>query len=324
MSQLAVGVPRAVAWRRRVRRARRRHRWRSLGETLSNLYMLLWLVGVYGVGLLPALREHFRTVRTLPAAAASARYWIVVAVLLAGARPARPAIRAGGPPLAPPHPGGVAPTVCPPATPAAHGCVPMIRLPFVPLAAALVDIDHFQLINGTLGHDAGDEALQAVDEVVEMIGESPLAGTLAVTTGSLGPALAIALRTTGSRRIAAAFPAVLVRLELLRRRHRGARVSAIWSSGSPDARASATSSWMSGSESKSRRRRYVAARRCRRRSSCRGWGWLSTRRSKARSQGASSRSPETTRSTAPARRRQAPPPSSAASTGASRASGAGP
>ena len=102
MSQLAVGVPRAVAWRRRVRRARRRHRWRSLGETLSNLYMLLWLVGVYGVGLLPALREPLRTVRTLPAAAASARYWIVVAVLLAGARPALPAARAMGPPLAPP------------------------------------------------------------------------------------------------------------------------------------------------------------------------------------------------------------------------------
>jgi len=68
----------------------------------------------------------------------------------------------------------------------------------------------------------------AVDELVEAIGERPLAGILAVTRGSVVPAVAIAQRTTGTRRIAAAQPALMTRVQLLRSRPRGVSVSAIW------------------------------------------------------------------------------------------------
>jgi Family of unknown function (DUF6297) len=95
-------APRAGAWRTRLRRARRRHRRRSLGETLSNLYMLLWLVFVYGVALVPTVREHLRSTATMDPATGAARYWIVVAVLLAGAGLAWEAMRAMGPLLATP------------------------------------------------------------------------------------------------------------------------------------------------------------------------------------------------------------------------------
>jgi len=98
---VALRVPRARAWRTRLRRARRRHRRRSLGDTLSNLYMLLWLVLVYGVALVPSLREHLRSVSMAPGTAA-ARYWIVVAVLLAGAGVTWQGMRTVGPLLATP------------------------------------------------------------------------------------------------------------------------------------------------------------------------------------------------------------------------------
>jgi NADPH:quinone reductase-like Zn-dependent oxidoreductase len=68
----------------------------------------------------------------------------------------------------------------------------------------------------------------AAAELVELIGDSPLAGTLAITAGSIVPSLAIASRTSGSRRIATARPAPLVRIESLGRRRRGVRMSSIW------------------------------------------------------------------------------------------------
>jgi hypothetical protein len=97
----AVAVPRARAWRTRLYRARRRHRDRSLGETLTNLYMLLWVVAVYGGALLTTVQDHLRS----PAGAAGVvaeRYWIAVAVLLAGAGLAWQGMRALGPLLATP------------------------------------------------------------------------------------------------------------------------------------------------------------------------------------------------------------------------------
>lgn len=68
----------------------------------------------------------------------------------------------------------------------------------------------------------------AADELVKLIGNSPLAGTLAVTVGSLAPAVSIASRTSGSRRIATTMPAALVRIQTLGRLNRGIRVSSIW------------------------------------------------------------------------------------------------
>lgn len=68
----------------------------------------------------------------------------------------------------------------------------------------------------------------AVDEVIEAIGETQLAGILAVTRGSVVPAIAIARQTNGTGPIAAAQPALMTRIQLLRSPPRGISVSAIW------------------------------------------------------------------------------------------------
>ncbi|OPG13492.1 zinc-binding alcohol dehydrogenase family protein [Microbispora sp. GKU 823] len=68
----------------------------------------------------------------------------------------------------------------------------------------------------------------AVDEIVDRIGDSPLAGTLAIGSGSLAPAVAIASRTTGSKRVASAQPEWLVRIRPPWARRPGVRVSGIW------------------------------------------------------------------------------------------------
>jgi hypothetical protein len=67
-----------------------------------------------------------------------------------------------------------------------------------------------------------------VADLVEAIADESLAGVLAVTRGSVRPAVAIARRTAGARRIAAAQPALMTRIELLRTRSRGVAVTAIW------------------------------------------------------------------------------------------------
>jgi NADPH:quinone reductase-like Zn-dependent oxidoreductase len=68
----------------------------------------------------------------------------------------------------------------------------------------------------------------AVDEIVDWIGDSPLAGTLAIGSGSLRRAIAIASRTTGSKRVAAAQPELLARIQSWRAPRLGVRVSGIW------------------------------------------------------------------------------------------------
>jgi hypothetical protein len=68
----------------------------------------------------------------------------------------------------------------------------------------------------------------AVGELVDQIGHSPLAGTLAIGSGSLARTVTIASRTTGSRRIATVAPALLTRIQALRARRTGVRISSIW------------------------------------------------------------------------------------------------
>ncbi|GLY83847.1 zinc-binding alcohol dehydrogenase family protein [Actinoallomurus iriomotensis] len=68
----------------------------------------------------------------------------------------------------------------------------------------------------------------AVREIVDRIGDSPLAGTLAIGSGSLVPAVAIASRTNGGKRVASAQPESVTRLRGPRARRRGVRVSGIW------------------------------------------------------------------------------------------------
>ena len=69
-----------------------------------------------------------------------------------------------------------------------------------------------------------------VDEIADRIGDSPLAGTLAITPGSLPPAVKIASRLPGSKRVASARPGPLTQLRARRARRLGVQVSIIWGS----------------------------------------------------------------------------------------------
>lgn len=71
-------------------------------------------------------------------------------------------------------------------------------------------------------------AKDAEHQVVSAIGDSPLAGTLAITGGSLPPTLAIAARLPGSKRLASAQPGNVLRLQMLGRRRHGVHLSGIW------------------------------------------------------------------------------------------------
>jgi NADPH:quinone reductase-like Zn-dependent oxidoreductase len=68
----------------------------------------------------------------------------------------------------------------------------------------------------------------AVDELIAAIGDSPLAGSIAIGRGSLRPCIRIAALTSGSRRVASAMIGPLISLEALRGRARGVHVSTIW------------------------------------------------------------------------------------------------
>lgn len=74
----------------------------------------------------------------------------------------------------------------------------------------------------------------AVDEIVDWVGDSPLAGTLAITPGSLPPAVKIASRVTGSKRVASARPGPLTQLRARRARRHGVQVSIVWGSSLKD------------------------------------------------------------------------------------------
>lgn len=97
----AAAPPSARVWRKHLRAARRDHHARSLGDVLTDLYMLLWLLAVYGGALVAAVRRHLHTAPGAQRPGAET-YWIGVAVLLAVAGLAWRAARAVGPLLATP------------------------------------------------------------------------------------------------------------------------------------------------------------------------------------------------------------------------------
>jgi NADPH:quinone reductase-like Zn-dependent oxidoreductase len=68
----------------------------------------------------------------------------------------------------------------------------------------------------------------AIDEIVDLIGQRSLAGTLAIGSGSLPKAVAIASRAAGSKRVASAQPALLARVQAWQAPRLGVRVSGIW------------------------------------------------------------------------------------------------
>jgi NADPH:quinone reductase-like Zn-dependent oxidoreductase len=68
----------------------------------------------------------------------------------------------------------------------------------------------------------------AVEQIIEALGDSPLAGTMAIGSGSLPPTLSIVSRTRGSHRIASAQPGPVERIQSRRQRRKGIQLSLIW------------------------------------------------------------------------------------------------
>lgn len=69
---------------------------------------------------------------------------------------------------------------------------------------------------------------RTVDDLLDLIGDSPLAGTIAIGSGSLAPAIAIASRTNGSHRVSSAQPGPATRVRAALARRRNVTVTPIW------------------------------------------------------------------------------------------------
>ena len=92
-------APRAAAWRAVVRRARRRHATRTVGQVFTDLYILAWTVLVYGGVLVSvAVRRHraLMVAGSLP----PEHQWIAVGVVLVLAGLTWQGVRTVGPMLA--------------------------------------------------------------------------------------------------------------------------------------------------------------------------------------------------------------------------------
>jgi NADPH:quinone reductase-like Zn-dependent oxidoreductase len=68
----------------------------------------------------------------------------------------------------------------------------------------------------------------AVEALTAAIGDGPLAGTLAIGSGSLSPAVKIVSQVPGSRRISSAQPSPITRIQARWQRRRNINVSIIW------------------------------------------------------------------------------------------------
>jgi Family of unknown function (DUF6297) len=72
-------VPSARRVRRRLRRARSAHRVTTLGERLTDLYLVAMFVAIYGTGLVTAVRRHVRLPPAESPATADTRSWLALA-----------------------------------------------------------------------------------------------------------------------------------------------------------------------------------------------------------------------------------------------------
>lgn len=68
----------------------------------------------------------------------------------------------------------------------------------------------------------------AVEEILHALDGSPLAGTVAIGSGSLSPVLSITSKAPGRRRIATAHPTPIARVQSFWQRRRGIHLSMIW------------------------------------------------------------------------------------------------
>jgi hypothetical protein len=126
------GVPSARELRVRLRHGRRQHHSRSLGDFLTDLYLLAFLALMYGYVLVHAARQYLHS-PTAGHGDQAERYWLGAAALLAGAGLAWQGLRAVGPLLS--SPAGYTWVV---ATPVSRRDWLLPRLAGVLLGAALV------------------------------------------------------------------------------------------------------------------------------------------------------------------------------------------
>jgi hypothetical protein len=101
MTAILVQPPGAREVRVRLRRARRGHHEKSLGDTLTDVYVLAWFVLMYGFVLVQAARGYLHPSSGGRAEPAE-QYWIGVAVVVAAAGLLWQALRAVGPLLVTP------------------------------------------------------------------------------------------------------------------------------------------------------------------------------------------------------------------------------
>jgi hypothetical protein len=101
MSSAGAVAPSARELRTRLRHGRRQHHSRSLGDFLTDLYLLAFLAAMYGYVIVHAARQYLHS-PTAGHGDRAERYWLGAAAVLAGAGFAWQGLRAVGPLLSTP------------------------------------------------------------------------------------------------------------------------------------------------------------------------------------------------------------------------------
>src|SRR5215475_2127578 len=99
---LAPGIPRVRDVRTRLRRVRRTHSDRTLGELLTDVYLIGFLVVLYGGSAAVSLERHLARPFTGPVGLESTRAWLLVALLVTATAIAWRGLRSLGPLLTTP------------------------------------------------------------------------------------------------------------------------------------------------------------------------------------------------------------------------------
>jgi hypothetical protein len=95
-------VPPAAQLRARIRRLRRTHSDRSIGDLLTNIYMAALFVALYGYGFAVTLRQHVHPRGSAAPADTGERQWLALGLLVVLAALTWRALRAVGPLIATP------------------------------------------------------------------------------------------------------------------------------------------------------------------------------------------------------------------------------
>ncbi len=90
-------IPRVADLRRNLRQARRAHSERTLGELLTDVYMFALLAVLYGGSAAVSIRNHLRQPLSSPVGTESARFWLLLVLLVVAAAFAWRGLRMIGP-----------------------------------------------------------------------------------------------------------------------------------------------------------------------------------------------------------------------------------